>query len=121
MKRTLITSGSTFEQQIGYSRAVVQGDWVFVSGTTGFDYATMTIPDSIEPEKLTIEEAIALADRVFVLSARPARLKQVYQIDLPRPRDQISTKQLPRFQELRKRAFDLIEGVGHGAARTAQQ
>ncbi|HWT17050.1 MAG TPA: RidA family protein [Patescibacteria group bacterium] len=47
MDRTLISSGSTFEQQIGYSRAVVVGDWVFVSGTSGFDYATMTISDDI--------------------------------------------------------------------------
>ncbi len=46
-KRRLISSGSTFEQQIGYSRAVVVGDWVFVSGTTGFDYAAMTISDSV--------------------------------------------------------------------------
>ena len=45
--RRLISSGSTFEEQIGYSRAVVAGDWVFVSGTTGFDYATMTIVDDI--------------------------------------------------------------------------
>jgi enamine deaminase RidA (YjgF/YER057c/UK114 family) len=46
MQRRLISSGSPFEAQIGYSRAVVQGDWVFVSGTTGFDYATMQIaPD----------------------------------------------------------------------------
>lgn len=47
MQRTLISSGSTFESQIGYSRAVVQGDWVFVSGTTGFNYADMTIADDI--------------------------------------------------------------------------
>ncbi len=45
--RTLISSGSTFEAQIGYSRAVVAGDWVFVSGTTGFDYGTMTISDDV--------------------------------------------------------------------------
>jgi enamine deaminase RidA (YjgF/YER057c/UK114 family) len=45
--RKLISSGSTFEAQIGYSRAVVDGDWVFVSGTTGFDYSTMTIADGI--------------------------------------------------------------------------
>jgi enamine deaminase RidA (YjgF/YER057c/UK114 family) len=47
MNRTLISSGSTFEAQIGYSRAVVAGDWVFVSGTTGFDYGTMTISDDV--------------------------------------------------------------------------
>ena len=50
MTRQLISSGSTFEQEIGYSRAVVDGEWVFVSGTTGFDYATMTIADSL-PEQ----------------------------------------------------------------------
>ncbi len=43
MPRQLISSGSTFEQEIGYSRAVVDGDWIFVSGTTGFDYSKMTI------------------------------------------------------------------------------
>ena len=47
MTRRLISSGSTFEQEIGYSRAVVDGDWVFVSGTTGFDYATMTIGEGV--------------------------------------------------------------------------
>ena len=47
MPRTLISSGSTFEAQIGYSRAVVVGDWVFVSGTTGFDYATMSLAEGI--------------------------------------------------------------------------
>ena len=47
MPRQLISSGSTFERDIGYSRAVVDGDWIFVSGTTGFDYATMTIADGV--------------------------------------------------------------------------
>ena len=47
MKRQLIASGSTFEQEIGYSRAVAQGGWIFVSGTTGFDYATMSIADGV--------------------------------------------------------------------------
>src|SRR4051812_5738867 len=45
--RRLISSGSSFEKEIGYSRAVVDGEWVFVSGTTGFNYQTMTISDSI--------------------------------------------------------------------------
>ncbi|MGJ8743138.1 RidA family protein [Polaribacter sp.] len=43
MARKLISSGSSFEKEMGYSRAVVQGDWVFVSGTTGFNYEDMTI------------------------------------------------------------------------------
>jgi len=43
MTRRLISSGSKFEAEIGYSRAVVDGDWIFVSGTTGFDYSTMSI------------------------------------------------------------------------------
>ena len=47
MPRQLISSGSTFEDQIGYSRAVVDGDWIFVSGTTGFDYQTMSISDDL--------------------------------------------------------------------------
>ena len=47
MARRLISSGSKFEQDIGYSRAVVDGEWVFVSGTTGFNYATMTIEDDV--------------------------------------------------------------------------
>jgi enamine deaminase RidA (YjgF/YER057c/UK114 family) len=47
MARRLISSGSTFEREIGYSRAVVDGEWVFVSGTTGFDYSTMTISDDL--------------------------------------------------------------------------
>ncbi|WP_071675102.1 RidA family protein [Nioella nitratireducens] len=45
MARQRISSGSEFEAKIGYSRAVRDGDWVFVAGTTGFDYATMTISD----------------------------------------------------------------------------
>ena len=45
--RRLISSGSPLEQEIGYSRAVVDGDWVFVSGTTGFDYQTMTISEDV--------------------------------------------------------------------------
>ena len=47
MARRLISSGSKFEAEIGYSRAVVDGVWVFVSGTTGFDYQAMTISDNL--------------------------------------------------------------------------
>ena len=48
MDRKLISSGSSFEKEIGYSRAVVDGNWVFVSGTTGYNYETMTIEDDVE-------------------------------------------------------------------------
>ena len=48
--RRLISSGSRFEREIGYSRAVVDGDLVFVSGTTGYDYATMTIEPGVEAQ-----------------------------------------------------------------------
>ena len=66
MSRRLISSGSTFEKSIGYSRAVVDGDWIFVSGTTGFDYATMTIQDDVvaqcEQAFRNIEAALKQAD-----------------------------------------------------------
>lgn len=65
MARQLISSGSTFEQEIGYSRAVVDGDWIFVSGTTGFDYTTMTIADDVVAQAeqclKNIEAALAQA------------------------------------------------------------
>ena len=48
--RRLISSGSPFEATAGYSRAVVSGDWCFVSGTTGYDYATMTMPEGVEDQ-----------------------------------------------------------------------
>ena len=65
MARQLITSGSSFEQEIGYSRAVVDGDWIFVSGCTGFDYATMSIADDLagqtEQAMRNIESALTQA------------------------------------------------------------
>jgi len=69
MTRRLISSGSTFEREIGYSRAVVDGEWVFVSGTTGFDYAAMTISDdvAVQAEQClkNIEAALREADAGF--------------------------------------------------------
>ena len=63
MNRQWITSGSIYEEQIGYSRAVVVGDWVFVAGTTGFDYASMTIADDVvaQAEQCFQNIAVALA------------------------------------------------------------
>ena len=61
MKRSLISSGSTLEAEIGYSRAVVQGDWIFVSGTTGFDYSTMAISDDLAEQTEQCLKNIATA------------------------------------------------------------
>ncbi len=59
--RRLVSSGSPFEEAIGYSRAVVAGDWVFVSGTTGFDYATMAISDDVAEQAAQCLRNIAAA------------------------------------------------------------
>jgi enamine deaminase RidA (YjgF/YER057c/UK114 family) len=65
MSRRLISSGSPFEKQAGYSRAVVDGQWVFLSGTTGYDYETMTMPDGVEAQArntfATIQSVLAEA------------------------------------------------------------
>src|SRR5512132_21006 len=69
MTRRLISSGSTFEDAIAYSRAVVDGEWVFVSGTTGFDYRTMTIAAGVVEQAeqclRNIETALAEAGAAF--------------------------------------------------------
>ncbi len=66
MPRRLISSGSSFEQQMSYSRAVVEDDWVFVSGTTGFNYQTMTIAEDVVEQAeqcfLNIEAALRKAN-----------------------------------------------------------
>ncbi|MGZ5269998.1 MAG: RidA family protein [Ramlibacter sp.] len=82
MDRRWISSGSRFEQEIGYARAVVDGDWVFVSGTTGFDYATMAIADDPAAQceqclkniaAALAEAGTSMADVVRVRYLRPAR------------------------------------------------
>jgi enamine deaminase RidA (YjgF/YER057c/UK114 family) len=82
--RRLISSGSTFEERIGYSRAVVAGDWVFVSGTTGFDYRTMTIADDV------VQQAEqCLANIEAALAEAGAHLADVVRVTyiLPNPAD----------------------------------
>ena len=68
--RKLISSGSKFEADIGYSRAVVDGDWCFVSGTTGFDYASMKISDDVieQAEQCFKNIAEALAKGGFAMA-----------------------------------------------------
>jgi enamine deaminase RidA (YjgF/YER057c/UK114 family) len=59
MSRRLISSGSPFEKDYGYSRAVVDGDFIFISGTTGYDYATMTLPEDVVDQARNIAKTIA--------------------------------------------------------------
>jgi enamine deaminase RidA (YjgF/YER057c/UK114 family) len=63
MTRARITQGSTFEAQIGYSRAIVDGRWVFVAGTTGYDYSTMTIAADVVAQA---RQALANIDDALV-------------------------------------------------------
>ena len=58
-----ISTGSPFEAQIGYSRAVVADGWVFVAGTTGYDYENMVMPDSIEAQ---CKNALATIDKALI-------------------------------------------------------
>jgi enamine deaminase RidA (YjgF/YER057c/UK114 family) len=66
----LISSGSPFETQVGYSRAVVQGDWCFVAGTSGYDPATRIMPESVAEQARNALDVIeaALAQGGFALS-----------------------------------------------------
>jgi enamine deaminase RidA (YjgF/YER057c/UK114 family) len=75
MSRQLISSGSTFEAEVGYSRAVVVGDWVFVSGTTGFDYTTMSLPEDVVAQ---CEQA--LANIAAALARAGASLRDVVRV-----------------------------------------
>lgn len=70
MTRRLISTGSPFEKTAGYSRAVVDGDWCFVAGTTGYDYATMTMPQEVEEQARNCLATIAgaLGDAGFSLA-----------------------------------------------------
>ena len=129
--RRLISSGSTFEESIGYSRAVVDGDWVHVAGTTGFDYRTMSIADGVVEQAeqclRNITEALELAGssladvvrvryllpdrddfepcwpvlRAAFAEARPAATMQVCGLSDPRMRIEIEVT-------ARKRPYGLI-------------
>lgn len=61
MSRRLISTGSPFEKTAGYSRAVIDGDFAFVAGTTGYDYATMTMPDDVTSQSRNCFKTIQAA------------------------------------------------------------
>ncbi|MGE3306721.1 MAG: RidA family protein [Rhizobiaceae bacterium] len=89
--RRLISTGSPFEKTAGYSRAVVQGDWCFVAGTTGYDYSVMKMPESVEDQarnclatigKALSDAGFSMADvvRAHYYVTDHAFVKQVYPI-----------------------------------------
>jgi enamine deaminase RidA (YjgF/YER057c/UK114 family) len=110
MARQLISSGSTFEQEIGYSRAVVDGDWIFVSGTTGFDYSTMTISDSV-----TEQTDQCFRNIQFALEQAGATLRDVVRVTyvLPKAEDFPSCWPVLRkyFGDVRPAAMMIAAGL----------
>jgi len=70
MSRRLISTGSPFEKAAGFSRAVIDGDFAFVAGTTGYDYATMTIPADVTSQTRNCFKTVeaALMDGGFALA-----------------------------------------------------
>ena len=110
MTRTLISSGSTFEKEIGFSRAVVDGRWVFVSGTTGFDYAAMTIADDV----------VAQAEQCFknlqrALADAKCRLTDVVRVRYILPEREDFARTWPVLQrylgEIRPAATMIVAGL----------
>jgi NitT/TauT family transport system ATP-binding protein len=65
-----------------------------------------------------IDESVYLADRVIVLTKSPTEVQEEFAVDLPQPRDQVATKELPRFAELRAHVYTAIKGKAAARART---
>ena len=79
MTRSHIFSGSVFEDSIGYARAVVDGDWIFVSGTTGFDYKARTISDDVvEQTRQCVENIRAAMEEAGFSLADTVRVHYIY-------------------------------------------
>jgi enamine deaminase RidA (YjgF/YER057c/UK114 family) len=99
MPKKLISSGSAFEAVAGYSRAVVDGDWIHVSGTTGFDYASM----SIDPD-LVAQARQAFANIASALKEAGATLDDVVRVRYYLTERDAFEKVAPLFGEVFARA-----------------
>jgi enamine deaminase RidA (YjgF/YER057c/UK114 family) len=110
MARKLISSGSAFEKTAGYSRAVVDGEWVFVFGTTGFDYGKMAISDELQEQVHQTFRNIAAA-----LEQAGASLKDVVRANYIVPRAEDWPKIMPilgrYFGEIRPANTAIIAGL----------
>ena len=110
MPRQLITSGSPFEAQVGYSRAVVQGDWCFVAGTTGTDPETTVMPDSVVEQGKNALKVIgkALEDAGFAFSDV---VRVTYYITDAAYWDELGQATAPVFGDIRPAASCVIAGL----------
>jgi enamine deaminase RidA (YjgF/YER057c/UK114 family) len=116
MTRCLISSGSSFEKEIGYSRAVAEGDWIFVSGTTGYDYETMSIPDGIGEQTEQCFRNIKSA-----LAKAGASLRDVVRVLYIVPKAEEFSQCWPilrkYFGDVRPAATMISAGLSHAAMR----
>ncbi|GBH31896.1 RidA family protein [Sphingobium xenophagum] len=110
MSRQLISSGSPFEAQVGYSRAVVQGDWCFVAGTTGTDPETKTMPDSVAEQAANALKVIgaALEEAGFAFSDV---VRVTYYITDPAYWDELGQATAPVFGTIRPAASCVVAGL----------
>lgn len=110
MTRTLISSGSPFEAQVGYSRAVVQGDWCFVAGTTGSDPDTKIMPESVADQAANALKIIgkALDDAGFSFADV---VRATYYITDPAYWDQIGPPLGAVFGNIRPAATCVVAGL----------
>ena len=110
MTKRLISTGSPMEKQAGYSRAVVQGDWVFVAGTTGFDYADMTMPESLEAQ---IRNSFKTS--IETLEAADAKLSDVVRVNYVTTKQEYVNECFELFGEyfgdIRPAAMIIIAGL----------
>ncbi len=116
MTRRLISQGSPFEAKIGYSRAVVQGDWIFVAGTTGFDYSTMEISDDVAEQT-----AQCISNIEWALTEAGASLRDVVRVNyiLPDAADWPACWQPLRraFEDIRPAATMFVAGLSDAAMK----
>jgi enamine deaminase RidA (YjgF/YER057c/UK114 family) len=110
MSRTLVSSGSPFEKQVGYSRAVVQGDWCFVAGTTGYDPETRVMPEDVRDQACNALAVIerALAEGGFALADV---VRATYYITDAAYWDVIGSVLGTAFGEIRPAATCLVTGL----------
>lgn len=110
MPRQLISSGSPFEAQVGYSRAVVQGDWCFVAGTTGTDPETKVMPESVAEQATNALKVIgkALADAGFSFTDV---VRVTYYITDPAYWDDLGQATAPVFGDIRPAASCVVAGL----------